>query len=92
MGASLEIHVHADGFDQCWPTIFVVAGVINELKVKCIKKTAPRVQVVVAFDDVFPAIVQLAIAEQKAELTGELFMQVRNKAISAYQEIMKMQL
>ena len=34
----------------------------------------------------------VAIAEQKAELTGELFMQVRNKAISAYQEIMKMQL
>ena len=34
----------------------------------------------------------VAIAEQKAELTGELFMQVRNKAISAYQEIMRMQL
>jgi flagellar hook-basal body complex protein FliE len=34
----------------------------------------------------------VALAEQKAELTGELFMQVRNKAISAYQEIMKMQL
>ena len=34
----------------------------------------------------------VAIAEQKAELTTELFLQVRNKAISAYQEIMKMQL
>lgn len=34
----------------------------------------------------------VAMAEQKAELTGELFMQIRNKAISAYQEIMKMQL
>jgi len=34
----------------------------------------------------------VAIAEQKAELTSDLFMQVRNKAISAYQEIMKMQL
>ena len=34
----------------------------------------------------------VAIAEQKAELTSELFLQVRNKAISAYQEIMKMQL
>ena len=34
----------------------------------------------------------VAIAEQKAELTGELFLQVRNKAISAYQEIMRMQL
>ena len=34
----------------------------------------------------------VAIAEQKAEITSGLFMQLRNKAISAYQEIMKMQL
>jgi len=34
----------------------------------------------------------VALAEQKSELTSELFLQVRNKAISAYQEIMKMQL
>ena len=34
----------------------------------------------------------VAIAEQKAELTSELFLQVRNKAISAYPEIMRMQL
>jgi flagellar hook-basal body complex protein FliE len=34
----------------------------------------------------------VAIAEQKAELTSELFLQMRNKAVSAYQEIMKMQL
>jgi flagellar hook-basal body complex protein FliE len=34
----------------------------------------------------------VAIAEQKAEITSELFLQVRNKAINAYQEIMKMQL
>jgi flagellar hook-basal body complex protein FliE len=31
------------------------------------------------------------IATQKAELQFELFMQARNKAVSAYQEIMKMQ-
>jgi len=34
----------------------------------------------------------VAIAEQKAEITSELFLQLRNKAISAYQEVMKMQL
>lgn len=34
----------------------------------------------------------VTIAAEKAELTSELFLQVRNKAISAYQEIMKMQL
>jgi flagellar hook-basal body complex protein FliE len=34
----------------------------------------------------------VAIAQQKAEITSDLFMQLRNKAISAYQEVMKMQL
>jgi flagellar hook-basal body complex protein FliE len=34
----------------------------------------------------------VTIAEEKAELTSELLLQVRNKAVSAYQEIMKMQL
>jgi flagellar hook-basal body complex protein FliE len=34
----------------------------------------------------------VAIAEQKAEITTELFLQLRNKAVSAYQEIMRMQL
>jgi flagellar hook-basal body complex protein FliE len=31
------------------------------------------------------------IATQKAELQFEMFLQVRNKVVSAYQEIMKMQ-
>jgi flagellar hook-basal body complex protein FliE len=31
------------------------------------------------------------LATQKAELQFDLFMQARNKAVSAYQEIMKMQ-
>ncbi len=31
------------------------------------------------------------LATQRADLTFELFMQVRNKMISAYQEIMRMQ-
>jgi flagellar hook-basal body complex protein FliE len=32
------------------------------------------------------------LATQKAELQFELFMQVRNKVVSAYEEIMRMQL
>ena len=32
------------------------------------------------------------LATQQAELTFELFMQARNKVVSAYQEIMRMQL
>lgn len=34
----------------------------------------------------------VALASQRAELQFDLFLQVRNKAVSAYQEIMKMQL
>jgi flagellar hook-basal body complex protein FliE len=33
----------------------------------------------------------VALATQRADLQFELFMQVRNKAVSAYQEIMRMQ-
>ncbi len=35
---------------------------------------------------------QVALATQQAELSFEMFVQVRNKVISAYQEIMRMQL
>lgn len=34
---------------------------------------------------------KVALASQQADLTFQLFLQVRNKVISAYQEIMKMQ-
>jgi flagellar hook-basal body complex protein FliE len=34
---------------------------------------------------------QVALATQQADLAFNLFMQVRNKAISAYQEVMRMQ-
>ncbi|MFZ5925991.1 MAG: flagellar hook-basal body complex protein FliE [Acidobacteriota bacterium] len=34
---------------------------------------------------------QVALAQQQAQLGFELFLQVRNKAIQAYQEIMRMQ-
>ena len=33
----------------------------------------------------------VAIAAQRAELEFEMFLQVRNKVVSAYQEVMKMQ-
>jgi flagellar hook-basal body complex protein FliE len=34
---------------------------------------------------------QVAVKAQQAELSFELFLQVRNKVISAYQEVMRMQ-
>ncbi|HWR51713.1 MAG TPA: flagellar hook-basal body complex protein FliE [Bryobacteraceae bacterium] len=33
-----------------------------------------------------------ALATQKAEMTFELFVQVRNKVVQAYQEVMRMQI
>ena len=33
----------------------------------------------------------MALATQQAELSFQLFLQVRNKIISAYQEVMQMQ-
>jgi flagellar hook-basal body complex protein FliE len=35
---------------------------------------------------------QVALAMQKAELAFDLFLEVRNKVVSAYQEVMRMQL
>jgi flagellar hook-basal body complex protein FliE len=35
---------------------------------------------------------QVVMSTQKAELSFELFQQVRNKVVSAYQEVMRMQL
>jgi flagellar hook-basal body complex protein FliE len=35
---------------------------------------------------------KIALTMQRAELTSDLFLQVRNKVISAYQEIMKLQM
>jgi flagellar hook-basal body complex protein FliE len=34
----------------------------------------------------------VALATQEADLTFEMFQQVRNKVVSAYQEVMKMQM
>jgi flagellar hook-basal body complex protein FliE len=35
---------------------------------------------------------KVAIASQRADLSSELFLQVRNKVVSAYQEVMRMQM
>ena len=35
---------------------------------------------------------EVALAAQKAQLSFEMFVQVRNKVVSAYQEVMRMQL
>ena len=38
------------------------------------------------------ALHQVALAAQKAELSFEMFLQVKNKIVQAYQEVMRMQI
>jgi hypothetical protein len=59
----LEVDVHANGFDEDWPAILVVARMVDELYVECIKDASPDMQVVVAFEDVFASVVQVAVAK-----------------------------
>jgi hypothetical protein len=63
----LEIDMHPDGLNQHRPAIFVISRVVDELKVERIVDSAPRMQVVVALEDVFAGVVQLAVAQQKAQ-------------------------
>src|ERR1700704_5980499 len=59
--------MHADGLNQNRAAIFIVARVVDELKVERVVDSAPRVQVVVALKYVFARIVKFAVAQQKAE-------------------------
>jgi hypothetical protein len=59
--------MHPDRLDQHRPAIFVVTRVVDELKVERIVDAAPRVQIVVALENVFAGVVQLAVAQQEAE-------------------------
>ena len=55
------------------PAIAVVSGIVDVLHARSQVNAAPHVDRVVGLDDVLPAVVQLAIAEEKAEATiGEV--------------------
>jgi hypothetical protein len=58
----LEIDMHADGFDQHRPAVFVVPRVIDVLQVERIVDPPPRMQVVVPLQNVFASVVQIAVA------------------------------
>ena len=49
------------------PRSLVVAGVVDVLRVESVVNAAPRVHVVVALEDVFARVVEVAIAEQEAK-------------------------
>ncbi len=59
--------MHPDRFNQHRPAILVVAGVVDVLQVERIVDASPRVQVVVALENVFAGVVQVAVAQEEAE-------------------------
>src|ERR1700687_3861635 len=63
----LELHVSAERGHNHGPTIAVVPGVVDVLHAGSEVNAAPHVHRVKGFHDVLAAIVELAIAEQKAE-------------------------
>jgi hypothetical protein len=61
-GAVLEFHVGAEGADEDGAAVAVVTGVDNVLGAGGDVKAAPDVQRVISFENVFTAVVELAIA------------------------------
>src|SRR5580704_11878867 len=63
----------AERRDNHGPAIAVVSRIVDVLHARSQVNAAPHVDGVVGLDDILPAIVQLAIAEEKAEATiGEV--------------------
>ena len=59
--------MHPHRLDQNRPAILVVAGMVDVLEVERIEEAAPGVQVVVALQNIFAGVVELAVAEQESE-------------------------
>jgi len=62
-----EVHVRPHRPNPRGTAVTVITGVINVLHIDGVEHAAPGMPVVVALDNIFAAIVQIAIAEQKAE-------------------------
>ncbi len=59
--------MHPHRLDQNRPSSLVVAGMVDVLQVEGVVDPAPRVQVVVALDDVFAGVAELAVSKQESE-------------------------
>ena len=59
--------MHANRLNERRTTIAVVTRMRDVLQVERIVDTAPRMQVVIALKDVLAAVVQVAVAEEKAQ-------------------------
>src|SRR5665213_1883904 len=59
--------MHANGLHKYWAAVLVVARVVNELAVERVIQPTPRMNGVVALEDVLARVVQLAVSQQKAQ-------------------------
>ena len=74
--------MEAEAGRQHWTAVAVVAGIVDVLNVEASEDSAPYMRVVVTLDDIFPAVVQRAVAEQKAQASeGQIFLMIGGNAV-----------
>src|ERR1700722_12356677 len=69
-GGSLEFDVGAESRRDHWAAVAVVARIGNMLQARRQVNTAPHVDGVIGLEDVLAAVVEMAVAEQKAQAPG----------------------
>jgi len=62
-----EFDVGAEGGDQDWAAVAIVARILNVLNAGGEVDSAPDVKRVIGFDSVFATVVQVAVSEKEAE-------------------------
>src|ERR1700683_190319 len=77
-----KFQVQKDGGDQHRPAIAIVARVVDALEAHGRKHSAPSMEGVIGLDDIFAAVIQAAIAEQKSQATEcQVFLVVAGDAV-----------
>ena len=74
--------MEADTRSEHGAAVAVVARIVDVLQVEPGGDSAPHVRVVVSLDNIFAAVVQPAVTEQKAQASeGQIFLMVGGNAI-----------
>src|SRR5271170_5028860 len=66
---TLKLNMQAQSRDEHRPAVAVVAGIIDMLQTERGINSAPGVQRVKRFDNVFPAVIQTAVSQKEAIAT-----------------------
>jgi len=63
-----KLDMQAEGWREDRAAVAIVAGVVDVLRIERGEDAAPHVQRVIGFENVFAAIVQVAVAQQESEI------------------------